>query len=159
MRKMLFAVLAVFLVVVAVPGVAQAAYCAGDENANSIICSTGNDLIEGFGGNDLLQGIQGNDSIYGDNGNDWLWGGQAADYLEGNGGDDRIYAGCRDVVCDAGSDNDLIGGYGNDILGADNGKPGDHLDGGPGTGDECHKDATDTNTGCEAVWIDGVRVK
>lgn len=54
----------------------------GDENANNLIGTTGNDLMRGFGGLDTLTGGNGNDTLDGGAGKDTLTGGEGADVFK-----------------------------------------------------------------------------
>jgi Ca2+-binding RTX toxin-like protein len=96
----------------------------GNDNANNIVGSVGDDTIYGEDGADLIQGGAGDDGIK---------GGEGADQLDGNSGDDRIFgdAGDDSIVGGSGSDI-LLGGDGNDVLSGGTGQ--DRLFG--GTGDD-----------------------
>jgi Ca2+-binding RTX toxin-like protein len=96
----------------------------GNAQDNTIIGTTGNDLLNGGGGKDTINGLEGNDTINGgteadvidggDN-NDVLDGGEGSDNINGGNGDDKITggAGNDELVGGAGTDT-LIGGAGND---------------------------------------------
>lgn len=147
---------------------------AGDENANRLIGTAGDDVIAGLGGNDLVRGRGGNDTICGGDGNDLLFGNGGDDRIFGEAGDDTIVAG-RGVDFAAGDEGDdvllgngdadfLEGGNGNDRLfgggGSDNLEGGagedalvgngdaDSLDGGADA-DSCDNDASDVVLDCE----------
>jgi Ca2+-binding RTX toxin-like protein len=101
----------------------------GDENANVIWGSVGNDTIDGgagndtilssnpqyntfAGGNDKLSGGAGNDTITGGAGNDSIYGGDDIDTLSGGIGNDLL---------DGGTGNDqMTGGLGDDSYYVDN---------------------------------------
>lgn len=71
----------------------------GDNTAETLSGSAGNDEIYGGGGNDSISGGGGNDNLFGDDGNDSIFGGAGNDRIYGGGGDDRL----------------LIGGSGNQL--------------------------------------------
>jgi len=54
-----------------------------NEQANSIVGTLGNDIIDGLGGNDSIYGNHGNDIIYGGTGADQIWGGHGSDVMCG----------------------------------------------------------------------------
>ncbi|MFO1243488.1 MAG: putative Ig domain-containing protein [Rickettsiales bacterium] len=54
----------------------------GDNNANNLLGTTGNDVILGNGGNDTLSGLGGNDTLDGGAGKDTLTGGEGADVFK-----------------------------------------------------------------------------
>ncbi len=106
----------------------------GDENANRVFGSFGDNLIEGRGGNDTLLGGEDldtllggedNDTLVGELGNDSLDGGTGDDSLNGGGGKDSLSGGDGEDFVDGGGDDILngdddfdilIGGSGDDIL-------------------------------------------
>lgn len=89
----------------------------GNELANSITGSVGNDIISGADGDDRLAGGNGADTLYGGNGNDRLLGEDGNDVLDGGAGADIIDGGAGDdrVVYDA-ADQSIAGGAGIDTL-------------------------------------------
>jgi hypothetical protein len=112
---------------------------AGDENANTLNGTTGDDVICGGGGNDTIRADAGADQVVAGRGVDNVNGGAGDDFLAGNSGGDTI---------SGGADDDRIeGGKGNDVL---SGKAGDDvLKGGQGT-DTCSGGLdTDTAGACE----------
>ncbi len=102
----------------------------GDENANTLIGTTGNDLIIGLGGADIIDGRQGNDCIVGSSGedtltgglgNDVIYGGNDNDKIDGGNGHDLIYGGEGDDTIGGGNDNDTIyGDAGKDTISTGN---------------------------------------
>lgn len=98
----------------------------GDENANDLDGTSGNDVLMGFDGGDLLNGLDGDDRLYGGPGLDVLLGGEDDDLLDGRededtllgeGGNDRLYGGDGFDYLDGGEDGDfLFGGEGDDQL-------------------------------------------
>jgi VCBS repeat-containing protein len=75
----------------------------GDDNANILLGTTGNDVILGIGGNDSLDGGAGNDHLEGGAGNDSLIGGAGSDILIGGAGNDTMTGsaiGVNDLVTD-----------------------------------------------------------
>jgi hypothetical protein len=101
----------------------RACTISGNNNANTLHGTRGDDVLCGFGGNDTINPSLGNDIVFGGTGND---------YISPGFGDDR-----------------LLGQDGNDSV---NGGPGnDELDGGAGT-DTCTGGlGFDTAVGCEGV--------
>lgn len=80
-------------------------YISGNDKANTLRGTTGDDWIYGGGGNDV---------IFGDLGNDWLKGETGNDTLHGDGGDDHLYGGAGTY---AGAGNDVLdGGVGDDTV-------------------------------------------
>jgi hypothetical protein len=94
------------------------------------------DTLVGTSGDDVICGLGGNDTIVGGKGDDIIRGGAGRDQVNGGGGDDVLSGG-------AGRDS-LLGGSGNDAIGGDAGR--DNLSGGNGD------DALNGGTG-----IDGLR--
>jgi Ca2+-binding RTX toxin-like protein len=94
----------------------------GNDLANLINGTAGDDLIVGYDGNDTLNGNGGFDRIYGGSGNDLLNGGTGDEFLDGGVGNDMINAGSRHDVLRGREGNDLLNaGVGNDILEGGNG--------------------------------------
>ena len=62
-----------------------------DIGKDSLIGTSGSDLIRAFSGNDQLIGRSGNDSLYGGPGRDFLNGGRGTDQLTGGAGADKFY--------------------------------------------------------------------
>lgn len=101
----------------------------GNDAGNTLIGTSGNDLISGNGGNDILYGLDGNDTIHGGTGNDKIYGWNGDDYLTGGIGHDSIYADWGNDTVYGGDGNDYIYGWdgadllygeaGNDVLYAD----------------------------------------
>jgi Ca2+-binding RTX toxin-like protein len=126
--------------------------------SNSILGTSGPDVLSGTSsddalrggiGNDALRGAEGNDALYGDEGADTLWGqdgddvvvggvgsdqaygGNGADRLEGGDGDDLVFGEAGDDTLFGGAGNDQLGGgAGDDVLRG--GEGADVLTGGPG---------------------------
>ncbi len=105
----------------------------------------GGDQMSGLNGPDYINGNTGNDNLYGNAGNDTIWGGTGSDYINGGDGADTIRSGC-DGGCSSPGGGTLIGGYGNDVLGAENGVY-DVVKGGPGD-DHCWVDPGDYSENC-----------
>ncbi len=88
----------------------------------SLIDTSGADLIKGTSIGDVIWASGGNDTILGEGGNDNLAGGLGGDSIDGGAGNDTL---------NGNDDNDiLIGGLGNDVLDGDNGN--DSVVGGDG---------------------------
>ncbi|MCF4164868.1 hypothetical protein L2U69_04345 [Zavarzinia compransoris] len=82
----------------------------GNNVANSITGTAGNNRIDGLGGDDLLSGRAGDDILIGGLRHDTLIGGGGADDMSGGDGDDRYHVdGRHDVVREAeGGGNDTV---------------------------------------------------
>ncbi|WP_238365595.1 calcium-binding protein [Mesobacterium pallidum] len=121
----------------------------GDDAANRLLGSAGDDTMAGQDGDDTLEGGDGTDrldggtgfdQLSGGEGKDRLWGREGADSLSGGRGNDRLFGqgGNDDLSGGPGADrlsggrhqDRLIGGYGHDTLAGGDGA--DTLDGGPG---------------------------
>jgi Ca2+-binding RTX toxin-like protein len=80
---------------------------AGNELANIMTGTAGNNLLWAYAGNDTIDAGAGNDTIDGGDGNDSLLGGAGSDSVVGGTGDDTL---------DGGLGNDtMVGGTGNDL--------------------------------------------
>ncbi len=89
----------------------------GDDSANHLVGSEGDDLISGAGGNDTLEGREGDDVIDGGDGDDSIVGGGGGDVISGGDGDDVIYGGSGDdVIHGDGGDDSIEGQEGLDTL-------------------------------------------
>jgi hypothetical protein len=107
----------------------------GDNRANALNGTTGNDVICGRGGNDRINGRGGADLVFGGNGGDTINGGGGGDDLRGDSGADTVRGqGARDRL-DGGSGRDtLSGGAANDKIKARDGAA-DNVNGGGGNRD------------------------
>jgi predicted outer membrane repeat protein len=86
---------------------------AGDDSAETIKGTTGNDILRGFGGTD---------DVIGDAGDDCLTGDDDADVIEGDAGDDLGQGGKDPDSMTAGDGDDRFGGgSGNDVIKLDAG--------------------------------------
>jgi Ca2+-binding RTX toxin-like protein len=89
----------------------------GTNSDDTLIGSSGNDVIYGLRGNDSLDGGLGNDTLYGGKGSDILLGSSGNDILFGGQGDDTLLGGDgNDILFGGKGDNLLNGGLGNDTL-------------------------------------------
>lgn len=89
----------------------------GNDQANWISGSVGDDYLSGDAGNDTLYGNSGADHILGDAGADFIKGGMESDRLEGGAGNDMLYGDDHDDLLYGQADNDLLwGGAGRDSL-------------------------------------------
>ncbi len=98
----------------------------GDDLSNTLIGTTGNDLMSGLGGIDTIDGLAGDDTIYGGIGDDFLYGGDGNDTIYCGDGNDNIKggSGINTLNGDAGNDTFFIvksggeihGGAGNDYF-------------------------------------------
>jgi len=118
---------------------ARAGAIKGTNQSETLNGTAGDDIICGGNGRDTINGRGGNDVIFGQNGKDVLNGEEGNDSIMGGNGKDRIIGG---PGIDA-----LRGGNGPDILNAQDGAPGDSIDGGLGK-DTCLTDAGDVTEGC-----------
>ena len=92
----------------------------GDEAANRLVGSLGDDVVDGMAGDDSLFGQAGDDLIDGGDGQDQLRGGGGDDILLGRGGDDIVEGGQGDDDLGGDAGNDLLtGGQGSDIFSFD----------------------------------------
>lgn len=64
---------------------------AGNADANRLVGSDGDNVIDGLGGDDRLFGRDGDDAINGGEGNDQLYGGAGADALDGGADSDSVF--------------------------------------------------------------------
>lgn len=124
---------------------AQIGNVEGTENADAVIGTSGNDIIDALAGNDRIYGEAGDDTIDGGEGNDYIYGGAGNDTIHAGDGTDRVYGedGNDIIYGDSGDKNYLYGGAGNDEFHS-------------GTGvDEIH-----TGSGENTVYItDGTRAE
>ncbi len=111
----------------------------GTNQSDTLNGTLGDDIICGGNGRDTINGRSGNDVIFGQNGKDVLTGDDGNDSIMGGNGKDRITGG---PGLDA-----LRGGNGPDVLDAQDGAPGDSIDGGLGK-DTCRTDTGDVTEGC-----------
>jgi len=89
----------------------------GNEQANRLIGSSGNDTLYGGDGSDTLQGNEGDDVLHGDGGDDILYGHAGRDTLFGGAGNDKLYGGEGNDLIHGGDGSDSIeGGAGADIM-------------------------------------------
>ncbi|ESQ92907.1 hypothetical protein ABAC460_01280 [Asticcacaulis sp. AC460] len=94
----------------------------GNDLANRLMGSTGDDYLSGQNGNDTAYGLGGNDTLIGDSGDDALDGGEGNDQLTGGLGTNQVYGGLGDDTVYAGdavfgvTGGVLDGGDGNDWL-------------------------------------------
>lgn len=111
--------LAVALMLVAVPGSAGTPTCnglaativgtSGDDvlqgtsGVDVIAAGAGNDVVDGKGGDDIICGDAGDDELNGGKGDDLLLGGSGHDILSGNGGSDTVNGGKGIDLCRQGT--------------------------------------------------------
>ncbi len=89
----------------------------GDEEENTLIGTSGHDLLSGMGDSDDLTGKDGNDILLGGEGDDLLKGRAGIDFLEGGDGNDDLRGGQDgDLLFGLGGDDTLMGGEGDDVL-------------------------------------------
>ncbi len=89
----------------------------GNDNANLLTGTAGDDVIDGLGGDDLARGRKGDDTLSGGEGNDTLRGSRGEDAMFGDGGDDEMIGGRGDDTMLGGSGaDDIRGGRGDDEL-------------------------------------------
>ena len=103
----------------------------GTDNADVIIGTPGDDVLNGGDSNDVIYGLGGNDTINGGTGSDTIEGGAGADTINGDSGSDTINGGIGNDEIDGGLGDDIInGGNGNDEIDGDLGD--DIINGGDG---------------------------
>ena len=89
----------------------------GDDTANTIVASAGDDVVNARGGDDIVHAAKGNDLVSGGLGNDSLYGGGGADYLRGDSGDNSLYGGNgKDTLIGSDGNDTIYGGGGNDMI-------------------------------------------
>lgn len=110
---------------------APSGYVVGDDLANTLAGTSGDDVVRGAGGNDTIRLGDGDDEGFGDEGDDFVFGDGGDDVLAGGNGDDRLFGGSGNdrLHGQAGGDT-LAGGDGDDLLSGGDGF--DELDGGNG---------------------------
>ncbi len=90
----------------------------GDDIVNS---GAGNDTIYGGGGHDIIDAGEGDDTVYGGSGRDTITGGDGDDYINAGGSHDIVNGGDGDDTIYGGSGRDTIsGGDGDDYINAGN---------------------------------------
>ena len=131
----------------------------GSNKADTILGTSGRDVICAAGGSDIIYGLGGDDEIRAGSGNDIIYAGAGNDTVLGQSGSDFIYGnqGSDDINGGAGNDR-VFGNQGEDLLeggaGADNisgGNGADLINGGlgkdtirTGTGEDiCNSDSAD----------------
>ena len=112
----------------------------GGAGNDTLVGTSGVNILRGGGGNDQLSGGAGNDTLYGDNGDDTVDGQAGDDNLYGGGGNDSL-------VGDLAGVDSFTAGSGNDTIV-------DNTDGlaevvSCGTGIDTAEAGEDTFTGCE----------
>lgn len=101
----------------------------GDDDSNSVVGSSTNEILLGFAGDDTLDGNDGDDGIVAGAGGDQLDGGLGDDDLRGGEGRDTLFGGEGDDDADGNAHRDDIdGGAGYDSLSGRGGS--DTLNGG-----------------------------
>ena len=139
----------------------EVATIVGTDGDDTLVGTTGRDVIQALDGDDAVLGLAGNDVICGDQGDDELLGGSGRDRLIGDLDDDSLFGGRGrdeldggngtdelgggrgdDTIAGGRGQDDLVGGADDDELsgnaGADDfhgGRGDDLLFGGPGTDD------------------------
>ncbi|WP_127998020.1 beta strand repeat-containing protein [Piscinibacter defluvii] len=89
----------------------------GDDTANNLSGTSGDDTIAGALGNDTLAGGDGQDFVDGGGDNDSLDGGSGNDTLDGGSGNDTVIGGAGNDLMYGWTGNDLlVGGSGQDSL-------------------------------------------
>ncbi len=133
---------------------------AGDDH---ITGQDGDDALAGYAGNDQLEGGEGDDALNGGMGDDSLTGGAGADLLHGEAGRDNLNGGTdADTLQGCEGDDHLVGGDGNDSLVGGEGEDtllgdagDDALDGGGGNdllAGGAGSDTLDGGAGNDTIW-------
>lgn len=101
-------------------------YIWGGDGADELSGGAGNDLMNGGEGYDVLRGGAGDDmmaggidqdKLYGGDGNDIAYGGSGRDEVHGDAGNDNLYGNSENDLVDGGAGDDLLyGGRGDDVL-------------------------------------------
>ena len=87
----------------------------GNQDDNSLVGNSGENILYSFGGNDVVVGNGGDDFIASVTGDDSLYGGSGSDVIFGNGGDDLLGGGNQADSLNGRSGNDsAYGGGAND---------------------------------------------
>jgi hypothetical protein len=108
-----------YLAPLVAPLAATVGATSGDD---TLVGTTGNDVITDNLGADLLFGAAGDDNLSGGNDNDRLYGGLGNDSLSGGGGNDTLSGGGGADTLNGGSGDDvLVGGFGNDNISSGSG--------------------------------------
>lgn len=95
----------------------------GGQGNDSLYGGNDSDLIRGGKDNDTINGNQGSDTIYGDIGNDSVRGGKEADFVQGNDGADYVYGDLGNDTVRGGKGADVLyGGRDSDLLYGDLGR-------------------------------------
>jgi Ca2+-binding RTX toxin-like protein len=92
----------------------------GSAQGDVLTGTEGDDVLDGGGGNDRIAGRGGNDRIFGARGKNFVFGGRGDDVLAENHGRgfgrNAAWAGPGDDVLRFGSNDDLFGGSGDDVI-------------------------------------------
>jgi hypothetical protein len=91
---------------------------AGSQNqANTGVAATKDDVVTGTDANDKIDTGDGNDNVSGKGGNDFIESGDGDDLVSGDEGDDKIQAGSGDDYIMGNEGNDTVSdGPGNDFI-------------------------------------------
>jgi hypothetical protein len=118
----------------------------GEEGNDRLLGGQAGDDLFGQQGNDRLVGAGWSDSIAGGYGNDFMSGGPATDFVDDTFGSDVAMLGAgADLFTSLRGVDRVYAGRGNDLcLTVADGRPGDFIDGGPGTEDRFDADASDS---------------
>ena len=100
--------------------------CQADDTGQTVVGTSGPDIIfggsgadrlRGLGGDDLLCGFEGNDILVGGSGGDTIVGHAGEDKLQGQAGGDFLFGGPdNDTLAGGGADDELNGEGGDDLL-------------------------------------------
>ncbi|MFN8159979.1 MAG: calcium-binding protein [Solirubrobacterales bacterium] len=123
----------------------------GNQRANRLNGTNGDDVICGSGGGDTINARGGNDLVFGGSGGDTINGGAGRDDLRGEGGGDRVRGNAGpDTLDGRGGADTLAGGADNDKIKARDDRR-DNVRGGGGNRDVALVDRKDRVSGVERV--------
>jgi Ca2+-binding RTX toxin-like protein len=111
------------------PGSTDSNPCNGTKKADTINGTEGNDYIKAKAGKDKVFAKGGSDNILGGGGGDTVEGGSGNDVIQGDAGNDTL----TDTDDNGPDFDDIIGGFGDDIIDVKDGDPNDLACSGGGT--------------------------
>jgi Ca2+-binding RTX toxin-like protein len=127
----------------------------GDDAANALMGSAGDDHVDAMAGNDTVMASGGADAVRAFDGDDQVYGGLADDTVNGNKGEDTVHGGPgADCVCGGQGDDLVYGDVGDDYVNGNRGA--DQVFGGAGADTLHGGQANDwISGGAGADWLNG----